>query len=606
MKRVLSALCTLALVATFGAPGWANDEPAQAMPGKILIVKGGKLAKFIAKPISPNLFLLPGAGNDPRTEGATLRLQELVGTDELSTTGQFSASLPSGGWKGLGSPAGSKGYKYKGAGTPSDPCKSVLVKEKIVKAICKGAGIDMNAPVNGDVAVLLNMGTNSKPYCTTFGGTVVKNDSTLLKRKDATSQGACTCGASTPGTFTFKNNTSVPTDCGDITTAAGVSSNLTCNGLYIGSGSGTLTLPETNPTSVKALVMNVACCTGDTLLLSPTTAADTGDIETCTSAGCNFGAPLPLPNPMTPATSTCVFNTYQQDVIGEASCTTGNARLDAPLFSRTFLTGDLLPRRCSGGANAGALCPAVSGSSAACGGGPCVADPDIQPCPICNTTTGKCNGGFNGMDDINQLSCVPDGGLGQPEPQFPTSHTCTISTLVLVGDLPVPFLLSSGTQTDIAVPSGTQQRVFCGHCRDVVAPGTGAFGLCTGGANNGMSCAVSGDCPLGICSAKPCESDADCAGDPASRETCEQRNEGAFGPGGGANKTITEIGTPAGNLGDFAAHQGTLVSAFCIPPSFNAIIDGAADIPGPGAVSLPGLFDVNSPSGAFLEGNELF
>jgi len=208
------------------------------------------------------------------------------------------------------------------------------------------------------------------------------------------------------------------------------------------------------------------------------------------------------------------------------------------------------------------------------------------------------------MDDGNQLTCVPDGGVNIALPQFPTSHTCSISTLVLVGDLPVPFLLSTGTQSKTAEPSGTKQRVFCGHCRD--ADGTGAFGICTSGPNNGMQCAVTGDCLGGVCAATPCESDLDCVGDTASREACEQRNEGAFGPGGGGNKTITEIGTPAGNISDFAGHQGTMVSVFCIPPSFNAIIDTAADIAGPGAVSLPGVIDLNSPSGAFLDGSHLF
>ena len=39
---------------------------------------------------------------------------------------------------------------------------------------------------------------------------------------------------------------------------------------------------------------------------------------------------------------------------------------------------------------------------------------------------------------------------------------------------------------------------------------------------------------------------------------------------------------------DGAAHASTLVSVFCIPPTFNGAIDAAADLPGPGAVSLPG------------------
>jgi hypothetical protein len=43
-------------------------------------------------------------------------------------------------------------------------------------------------------------------------------------------------------------------------------------------------------------------------------------------------------------------------------------------------------------------------------------------------------------------------------------------------------------------------------------------------------------------------------------------------------------GTPA---------TGTLASTFCIAATGNGIVDGAADLPGPGAVSLPGTFVVN-------------
>jgi hypothetical protein len=171
---------------------------------------------------------------------------------------------------------------------------------------------------------------------------------------------------------------------------------------------------------------------------------------------------------------------------------------------------------------------------------------------------------------------------------------------VLVGNLPVPFLLTTGTSTKTATPSGTKQRVFCGFCRD--ADGSGAFGLCAGGPNNGMSCVISNDCPSGSCGAQPCASDNDCTGDPASREACEQRNDGAFGPGGGANMTITEVGTPSGDVRDYAPHPGTAVSVFCIPPSFNPIIDPSADLPGPGAVSLPSTIQLVSPSGAFIDG----
>jgi len=602
MKRVLTVLCTLAVAAAFtGSPVLAHDEPTEGMPGKLLLVKGGKLAKFISKPVTGDTFDLP-ALNDPTVEGATISFRE------LGTNSEISASLPAAGWKGLGNPAGSKGFKYKGAGTPTDPCKTVLVKTKIVKAICKGTAIDLDQPVDNVVAISLIIGTDSKAYCTAFGGTEIKNDSVLLKRKDSAA-GACTCGNGSPSRFTFKNGPPTTPNCGVMTTNTGATTNLACNGLYIGSGSASLVQPETNPDSEKALQMDIACCTGETLVLEPTTQTDTGDIETCTSAGCFFGAPLPLPNPSNPPVSTCVYNRYLQDVKGEADCATGSARLNAPLASKTFLTGDLLLNRCVGGTNPGARC-GVSGT-VCLGGGSCQPDSGptlIQSCPICNPVTLRCNGGANGMGSTGAVDtdtpCTPDGGLNVAGAQFPTSHDCTVSTVVLVGDLPVPFLLTTGTSTDTATATGTLQRSFCGHCRN---SGTGAFGICTAGTNNGMACTITNDCGVGgVCEAKPCEADADCAGDPVGRTSCEQRNNGAFGPGGGANMTITEVGTPAGDLGDQNAHPGTMVSVFCIPPSFNPIIDPNADIPGPGAVSLPGTFDINSPSGAFVDGGSLF
>jgi hypothetical protein len=36
------------------------------------------------------------------------------------------------------------------------------------------------------------------------------------------------------------------------------------------------------------------------------------------------------------------------------------------------------------------------------------------------------------------------------------------------------------------------------------------------------------------------------------------------------------------------AYPSRLVSVFCIPPSYNITIDGAGNLPGPGAVSLAG------------------
>ena len=52
--------------------------------------------------------------------------------------------------------------------------------------------------------------------------------------------------------------------------------------------------------------------------------------------------------------------------------------------------------------------------------------------------------------------------------------------------------------------------------------------------------------------------------------------------------TISLRGSPGGDLRDGQPHAATLVSAFCVPPTFDPLIDAAANLPGPGAVSLPG------------------
>jgi len=583
---VLRYLLPGLLAALTIAPALAIDEATDSMAGRVMIIKAGRLAKFVAKPpTTGGVFDLPDPGNDPTAKGGQLRLIDLG--DPNSADVVF--GLPAAGWKGLGNPAGSKGYKYKGTGSAADPCKVVLVKEKIVKAVCKGAAVDFDQPLDGTLGIVLTVGSDSKHYCTTFGGSTIKNQATLTKRKSATAP-ACTCGA-VPPKHVHLVNTVGSGDCGTVTTTSGASSGLACAGLYLGSGSAALSLPAVTPDSVQPVIFDVDCCAGDTLLLGPSNDADTGGQSlSCTQAGCFFGAPLPIPNQINTATSTCVVNTYERDARGELECSTGVTRLDLPLVSATFLTGDLLPRRCSGGSNPGGRCNFAT-QLTDCPGGTCVNDPNLQPCPICNPSTLICNGGQD-----NGMACIPDGGGATGLPQYPTSHDCTVSTLVLVGNLSVPFLLTTGTSSKTAAPSGTQQRVFCGFCRDANA--TGGFGVCDGGANDGLACTVTGDCGLvGVCREKPCESDADCTD---VRESCEQKNEGAFGPGGGANLTITEIGTPSGSVVDYAPHLGTAVSVFCIPPSFNGIIDTSGDLPGPGAVSLPSTTQLVSPSGAFL------
>jgi hypothetical protein len=176
-KSIRKMFVGAALVAVCATPALAAD---QLMPGKIMIVKPGTLAKVISK----GAFTVPtpAGSDDPTVAGGSLLIKDLGDPMNADTY-----SLPSSGWKGLGNPAGSKGYKYKGAGSGSDPCKVVLIKAKIVKAVCKGTGVTLTTPVTAppaEMAVNLTVGTGS--FCAEFGGTEIKNTDTILKRKDAT------------------------------------------------------------------------------------------------------------------------------------------------------------------------------------------------------------------------------------------------------------------------------------------------------------------------------------------------------------------------------------------------------------------------------------
>jgi hypothetical protein len=190
MLRRLAALAlavTITVAALPVTPAHATDN---LVPGKILIVKPQKLLKYILKPISPAVFPLPPGPNSP----LIIVWKWWIRWFNVWFHFTFITSQ----WKGLGNPPGSKGYKYKGAGTLSDPCKVVLLKPKIIKAICKGPTVTPDPPHPGSIPVQLGADDLSYRYCAEFGGTETKNDPGGLKRKDAPAPALC---ASPSGAF---------------------------------------------------------------------------------------------------------------------------------------------------------------------------------------------------------------------------------------------------------------------------------------------------------------------------------------------------------------------------------------------------------------------
>ena len=406
----------------------------------------------------------------------------------------------------------------------------------------------------------------------------------------------CACGTPAPTRLSFTTTTPLLGNCGSMVSATGTVTPLVCGGLYFGGGGDAVPLPATVPDTGQSLTK--ACCSGTQITLAATTVADTSSPRTCTSRDCLFGPPLPIPNtaPGASPLSTCIINNIAQNAVGTAECSTGASTLSLPLTSEVFLFGDLLdgalPERpnvpgiqpcpicskvCAGGANAGLPC-ATDGdcpSSTCAASTTCLGGPNHGlACTAGSSVLKVCDAGANQGRGCTMDSECPGSTCGTTRSPYPTSHDCPPGRPQgqPIGTLPIGFALTTGTATDTAQPSGTQPRVFCGYCRD--SDDT----FCFEGAPTSQGCPASAGLKL-------CQSNADCS---QPYESCEQKTPGAFS-NTNAN-TLTETGVPSGAFatGD-APKASTLVSVFCIPPTFNPAIDAAADLPGPGAVSLPGV-----------------
>ena len=153
MTRPTSTASFLVL-ATMLANGSARAAD-EGMPGRLLLVRPGSLAKVIARAAPGDTFGLPSGASDPTVGGGQVQIFKGDRADVFELPVQAAPY----GWRGLGSPAGSRGFKYRGRGTTTDPCRVVLVKERIVKAVCKGGAIRLDPPANGPVGMLLTVGT---------------------------------------------------------------------------------------------------------------------------------------------------------------------------------------------------------------------------------------------------------------------------------------------------------------------------------------------------------------------------------------------------------------------------------------------------------------
>ena len=358
--------------------------------------------------------------------------------------------------------------------------------------------------------------------------------------------------------------------------------------------SGVLTLAESAPADLVGVVAGCTtgaenechrhCTKGRTCSNNPAqhcaVNADCG-AGTCLD-NCLYGPPLPIPNANNAPTSVCAVNVIDLDATGTAQCNGGATDVSTPLRSIIYLNGDLLSATSPPDVPGIQPCPLCS---AQCVGGanatlPCQDNADC-PGSTCDGTP-NCIAGPN-----NGAACTPEtsdsAALGDTQNSYPTSQDCAggqpgQNITTNIGGIPIDFGLTSGSLTLNIVNQPTQNRVFCGYCRDRNSTGS----LCFEGDPDPGS--IRG-CPVpGNGTANDCETEADCS---APYEACEQRNSGGFSKAGATR--IEAAGETDGQcLGDGNPHPGTLVSIFCVPPTFDPTVDGAGDLPGPGAALIVG------------------
>src|SRR5262249_8460740 len=116
LVRFTSVALTL-LATVVGEPAPATEEPDDFLGCTILVLKPGHPVKRVG----PGALDLPHQpANAPTLNGpSTLQVRDIGGT--ATATYNLSIQPAPYGWKGLGSPPGSKGFKYKGSQSAGDP-----------------------------------------------------------------------------------------------------------------------------------------------------------------------------------------------------------------------------------------------------------------------------------------------------------------------------------------------------------------------------------------------------------------------------------------------------------------------------------------------------
>ena len=205
--RVLAAIVFLASVLPVGAAD-------QVLPGRSLSMRtptsGRQRALTFIVRSSGLTAPAPGGPDDPRTAGATLRVQAASGENAT-------VSLPASGWSA--NQAGTL-YRFSGSGPLAAVKASIVKAGSTLKVIARTTAITLDEPSQGSISLVFTVGTTQ--YCAEFGGTVSHDEPGRFVARRSPAPPACSTPPTTStSTTSSTTTTTVPNPCGNGTIDAG-------------------------------------------------------------------------------------------------------------------------------------------------------------------------------------------------------------------------------------------------------------------------------------------------------------------------------------------------------------------------------------------------
>ncbi len=167
MRTRLAVLSSLVVCSLVAERACAAD---QLVASRLAVIEAGKYVVLSALSTqqpgrAPFVLPTPGSADDPTVHGATLRF-----SDRGVTGGIADYALDASGWRGLGSPPGSRGYRYLGRNDAGHPnprsrCRVVTLHARRIWAICR-TDDRLTTPFTGALTVELAMPPAARDFAT--------------------------------------------------------------------------------------------------------------------------------------------------------------------------------------------------------------------------------------------------------------------------------------------------------------------------------------------------------------------------------------------------------------------------------------------------------